>query len=330
MFFLTYGKVNNLVQSQGSVKAWIRNSSVGALTNVSVSLDITGANSHSDVQVISSIDAGDTVELTFSGIPINASGNQNIQISLPADDNLNNNTLVHLQSISCDTLAFTNISAATSAVGFNTGGGILANRYQLPSGIPLTIESAGVWLSDEVAVAGNQMRAVICNSQGIQVDSSFIFTITSNMLGNRLVFPFFNSSVDYSGQDIYVGIRQYPNAALGYFPVATQAAPFTPSNSFYSLTNAGDTTSYTSLGLFMIEAVVKTNTGLTNNSSGGQVCTGATVDYMSAVGFDNYNFSVDASSVQNGTGSTYSFIPVDNQTVELTVTKNTCVISSGL
>lgn len=325
-----FGKVSGSVQNQQNIRADIRNSSSQTLTNAQVTLSITGANPFTTTQSIPSITAGETVSLMFNNVAFNTNGQQTIEISVPNDDNNANNLLQYAQGVSCDTLAYTNSEAITSAVGFNTGSGILANRYAIPATVETHVPSMGIYIGDGTAIVGNTLRGVLCNSSGIVVDSTFFFVVTNAMLGTRVELNFINGEIDHSGTDIYVGIRQFANTSTGYFPVATQNREIVPADAFYALDNAGDTTSYTNLGMFMIEAVLAPQAGLSDDSNGGRVCPGTTVTYTGNAGFSNYQFNVDGNSAQNGANNVYAFVPVDTQMVALTVDLNHCSFTSPM
>lgn len=319
-----YGVTNNLIQTTQSITANVKNASSVDLSNVSVTLNTTGATTYSDVQVIPSIVAGNTVLVTFNNVPTSSLGAQTVSVSVPADDNNTNNQLTYNQSISCDTLSRANSGIAVGSIGFNTGAGILATRYNVATGVPVMIKKVGIGFSTNAASVGNTVKGVLCNSAGAIIDSTQNFTITNANLGAKVYLPFINGNVNYAGQEVYIGFRQTANVT-GYFPLGTQTNDMITPNLYYSLgINGADTASYTTLGVFMLDAVLKAQANFTSTAANNSVCPNTPVTFSGTPGYANYAFTLNSNSAQNGPNSSYTTTPTGTQTYGLTMTRNAC------
>jgi hypothetical protein len=324
------GSINTLLQTSQSISGIVKNNSNTSLSNIPVTLSITGANSYTNTQTIPSLASGASISVVWNAIPATNSGTNTIQLSVPSDQNNNNNSKSLLQGVSCDTLGFVNRGGSTGGVGFNTGTGILATRYNLPSNIPIKVKGVSITLTPTATNTGNILKGVLCNAAGTIIDSTANFTITTASLGQKINLNFINGNTNYANQTLYIGFRQVANATTGYFPLATQPGA-TPFNRFYALnTNGGDTTSINNLGVFMISAVLKSDLQFINNPIGNSICPNNSLTFFAVSGFSNYEFFLNSSSVQNGTSSTYTSPPINTATLfALNGTKNGCIVSAS-
>ncbi|MFD1550809.1 T9SS type A sorting domain-containing protein [Putridiphycobacter roseus] len=329
------GKINNLFQTSTEAHVIIKNNSANVVTNTPVTVSVTGANPYSIVQTLASLAAGATDTLHFTNIPIVNLGSQTVNASLPTDNVPSNDMMDFAQYVSCDTVSHNNNGPINLGVGYDTGTGILANIYELPaSTVSILVKKSTVIMATGTANVGNKIKGVLLNSAGVIVDSSVVYTIANADLGNPVSLTFLNGNVDYSGQTIYVGIRQIQQTSgVGFFPCATQAPVVVKDSTYFGFeTNGGGMASYNTLGTFMLDAVmtagvVSLSSGYTNDS----ICDGALVNLIaSPVGFDNYNFSLNGASIQNSAVNTYSFNATGTTTFDLALNKNSCSYVIGL
>ncbi len=329
------GKINNLIQTMTEAHAILKNNSTTTVTNLPVSLTVTGANSYSATQTIASIAPGAIDTLHFTNIPIVNLGSQSITVSVPSDNLTSNDVLVFDQEILCDTISHNNNGPINSGVGYNTGTGILANIYEIPaSTIPIYVKKSTIMIATGTANVGNSIKGVLVNSSGVIVDSSAIHTITSAELGNPLHLTFINGNVDYSGQTIYVGIRQHTQTTgVGFFPCATQAPSVVKDSAYFGFgTNGGSLASYNTLGTFMLDAVLATapvslSSGFTNDS----ICAGTAVNLVATpLGFENYAFNTNGSMVQSSVANNYTFNASGTTTFNAVISQNACMYATDL
>lgn len=323
-------KYNKLGGTSQDMKAVVQNASQGTLTNVPVTLTLTGVNPFTSTQTVASIAPGTSAEVTFTSVPATATGVDTVRVTVPNDDNNANNLLEKLANTTCDTLGVCSPGGPVGSVGFNMGSGILATRYKVNSTVPLVAKKVAFYMANNAASPGNIIKGVLCDSNGVIVDSTFIYSIQASNLGNKVELAFINGNINISNKDYYFGIRQTANATTGYFPFGTQPNEVVPANRFYSIDATGDTTSYTTLGMFMIEGVLAARQQLTSDAPGGSVCENTTVNFTSTAGYLNYNFLVDNSSLQNGSSNTFSHTTVGTQTYKVETSHNGCSIQSNV
>lgn len=324
------GSLNTLLQTNQSVSGIVKNNSNTTLTNVPVTLNITGANPYSNTQTIPTIASGASISLVWNAIPASSIGTNSLQLSVPSDQNNNNNSKTILQGVSCDTLGFMNKGVSTGGVGFNTGTGILATRYNLASTVPIKVKGLSITLTPTATNTGNVLKGVLCNAAGTILDSTAEFTISNASLGQKVYLNFIYGNTNYANQTIYIGFRQIANTTTGYFPLATQPGA-TPFNRFYALnTNGGDTTSINNLGVFMISAVLKSDLQFINNPIVNSICPNNSVTFSAVSGFSNYEFFLNSNSVQNGASATYTSPLINTATLfALKGTKNGCIVNAS-
>lgn len=318
------GSVSSAIQSTQSVIARVKNASNAAVSNVPVTLSVTGSNAYSNVQTIANMNPGQEVNVTFTGLSTTSNANQTLDVSVPNDDDNSNNSISLQQTISCDTIGFYNNDTASAAVGYNTGTGCLAIRYEIPNTAPVTITKVGMWLTDENAAVGNSLKGMLFNDLGEPIDSSANLVITAALLDSRMEFDLIHADSNLAGETVYFGIRQNQNAATGYFPCATQIDDYASPNRYYGLGVYGGTvTPYTTLGLFMIDAIVEPIFELDNDTS-TVICSSGPVDFTATSGYSNYDFFVDGVSVSSGASNIYTYTPIDTHMVLATTSLNSC------
>jgi len=102
-----------------NISAAVTNNGTSALTNVAVTLTVSGANSFTDVQTIPSLGPDSSIFVTFNSfIPTNT-GVNNIAVSLASDDDTSNNYLSISQNVTLSTIDYT-AGGATGGIGQST------------------------------------------------------------------------------------------------------------------------------------------------------------------------------------------------------------------
>ncbi len=328
------GNFNNTIKTTQTVTSIISNTSQGTLTNIPVTLNVTGANPYSVTQTIPSIASGASTNLLFNNVPTSALGAQTLTVSVPADQNNANNALTFNQQIKCDTIGYAQSPVQSGAVGFNTGAGLIAVRHEIPANIQTFVKSVSNYFPATANVAGNTMKGILLDGNGVILDSTASFTITAGMLNTKQDFNFINGAINVAGSTIYVGFRQDANATVGYFPFANQNNSFVDPNAAatFNLFGGGTAPLGSGLGYMMIEAVL-TYGGfdVPNSSSNGSVCTNTALNITPTQGYTNYEFFVDGSSVQNGAASTYTTAPLTaDMNYNMNITNGSCILNSNV
>lgn len=328
------GIFNNTIKTTQTVTSVIANTSQGDLTNVPVTLAVTGANPYTVTQTIPSISAGGTSTLLFNNVPSGTLGAQTLTVSVPADQNNTNNARTFTQQVQCDTISYAQSPVQTGAVGFNTGAGLIANKFTIPNTIETFVKSVSNYFPITASNAGNTMKGILLDGNGVILDSTAVITVTAGMLGTKQNFDFINGAIDVSGGDIYVGFRQDANATTGYFPFANQANSYVDPNAAatFDLFGGAPAPLGSGLGYMMIEATLTFGTfDAPNSSTNGTVCVNSILTISPQSGYSNYNFFINGTSVQNGPSSTYSTAPlIAGVTFNVDITNGACPVSSNV
>jgi hypothetical protein len=114
----TYGKLATPACQGHAVRAVVSNNGTAALTNIPVTLAVTGANVFSDVQTVASLAPGATATVTFAAYPTTlATGTNSLLVSVPTDGNNLNNTYLYTQQINATRVAYANPAQAYETTG---------------------------------------------------------------------------------------------------------------------------------------------------------------------------------------------------------------------
>ncbi len=241
---------------QRTISASVKNNGTITKTNIIVSLNITGANTFTSADTISTLAPGDTGLVSFSGFNPSNLGQNIISASVPADQNNANNSLSTKQNISCNTVGVSDTVLAGGSVGFNTGSGVLANLYQMGNR-PSRITSARIYISSSAANTGNKVRAIVVNSQNQIVAKSNPVILSSGDLGTLKAFAFTKAPLIAADSNYFVGLLQTANTVTGYFPLgynatSTEFVHFSIDSATGALTGASK-----GLGRWLIEPVLQ-------------------------------------------------------------------------
>ena len=328
------GHPNKVIDTTRTYAGIVRNKSKSTLSSIPVTLEITGANPSVTVQTIPSLAAGASQTLIFTGLSGANSGIQQIKLSVPSDQFTANDSVVRIQSINCDTLSWADNSVPYTSIGFNTGSGILAAKHTGSSMMNTTIKSIYVNIDGNTNITGNQLQAVLLDTGGVIIDSSAVMTVTASQLNSRVTMPLTgNNLITTANPDYYIGIRQYANATVGYFPISSHNPSTVPTDRYYGFGLAGGTPSapYTTLGTLGIGAIIEVEPiTLTSSTSNDSICSGESVT-LTASGTSSamYNFKSSGSSVQNTASNSYMTTPSSTLTMTVEGSYNTCPILSN-
>lgn len=252
----TLGKLPLTFGTPHIITARVANSGDNPWTNVNVTLNVTGANTFTDVQTLS-LTPGNSTIVSFAAFTPASLGANTITVSVPNDDNNSNNSKTYAQTVNTGTMAFANTGAMPGSIGFNTGSGLLACRYTVNG--TAYINAVNAFISNTATNVGNTMYGVVLNSAGAIIAQSNNFVIANADLGTIKSFPIVVPP-SVTNADVYIAIAQTANAVTGYFPIGTQVeATPTRANAYFSFGLAGGVaTNYNNLGRFAIEAEIST------------------------------------------------------------------------
>jgi Secretion system C-terminal sorting domain len=327
--FAGKGEDNLLLGNTQSIQSSITNISSGALTNVLVSLNVTGANPFTTTQTVAALGPGATALVNFTGVPKTNTGAQTIVVSVPPDQQTSNDSWTISQNVYCDTVGYSFGDSISGGLGYNTGTGILANLLVVPSGPAIYVKKVVPTISIGTAVIGKDIKGVLLNSAGVIIDSTATYTITAADQGQKVELTFLNGGINHAGDSIYYGFRQVANA-VGYFPLATQeVSGYVPADIFCGFDAfGGGYANYTTFGVFMIGAILAPFDMSTTALPTG-ICSGSPLTVTATPGLSSYNFFVNGTSVQNGPGLTYTHTPTANTVVQVNASVGSCAYSDS-
>lgn len=133
----TLGTISTAHSNPHIVSARITNTGTTALTNVPVTLTVSGANTFSNTQTIPSLAIGASVVVNFTAYSSTTLGNNTVVISVPTDSNPSNNTKTVTQAVTAGSLSYAYDGPATGGAGFNTGTGEVAIKFNAAAGATL-------------------------------------------------------------------------------------------------------------------------------------------------------------------------------------------------
>jgi len=261
--------LGQLPKNQGSphyISALIYNYGTDTQNSVAVSLDITGSNTFSDTYVIPSILSGEEIVVTFAAYNPTTTGVDDITVSLPIDEDNTNNSFSQYQNVNSTTFSYADTSAIAGGIGYNTGEGLLFNKHFMNgSG---QINQVGIMLSNDASAVGNEIYAVVLDSDTLVVGQSSNYLIQSADLGTMIYLDLITPA-SFNNAIFYAGMAQLENTVTGYFPLATQDEPFTRDDTYFgSALDGSGAVDYTVLGRFNIEVVLAFGPNWTYNNTG--------------------------------------------------------------
>lgn len=231
---------------------------------------------------------------------------------LPGETITANNTKGYRHNVTADSYNYADLSASSGGVGYNTGEGLILNRYHIDG--CSNVKQVRVYMGDGNS-SFNIVYAVVLDAAGTIVGQSANYTIMPIDIGTYVTFDILTPP-NFTDADYYVGLAQTANIVLGYFPVGTQAEPFpSRTNAYYAVGLAGGIPAmYTTLGRFMIEGVITPLSTTPTTSGDVTICLGESTDLSVTDGILNpyatYNWYTDGCGTTFvGTGSTITVSP---------------------
>ncbi len=250
----TLGKLPVPFATPHIIKSTIVNSGSGTITNLPVTLTISGANSFNDVQTIPSLLPGDTVIVSFSAFTPASTGVNTVNVSLPADDYTGDNSFSVAQVITSNAYNHASGTVATGATGFSViaatnpaGTGDFAALFTTSS--PTSVNQVGV----SFATGGQPFKVVIWDKSGIGKPGAVLWESTTQT-STAGVFTLPISPAIPVTDSFYVGIRQTNNVNIQFaYQSENPARPNTFFNAFPTGSSAWIDLAPTSPFRFMIE-----------------------------------------------------------------------------
>jgi hypothetical protein len=244
--------------------AIVRNIGMKTLTNVAVTLNISGANTFTDIQTIASLAPGAFATVGFAPYAPTSSGTNNVSVSISNDDNNTNNADAYTQVVNNTIFSYADGNKATDGLGGNIPG-YFTTKYTITGTTSVT--GANIYIANNAASIGKTVYAVLFDNLGNAVDSSNALTITIADTGKYYYFILPQTPV-VNNTSFYIGLAQ-PTVAANYYPLGYQSEKDPVRMGAYFIRSM-NTSFFTDLGgvnstnpyRLMIQAVITNTTGV--------------------------------------------------------------------
>jgi len=309
----TLGKVSKQFNANHPVTATIRNNSSVSMSNIPVTLTVSGANPVNTVVTIPSLAAGATTVITWGYNPT-ALGLNNMTVSLPSDQKSNNNVWVWSQTVTCNDFSFIPPLPASTFTDVQYGlnpSGVYAYEFIPPANCNLT--GVKMIVSNNAAAVGVQLNGVVVDiSNGNVLASTNTITITGGMAQTEQLMTFATPYALTAGTNYYIGVAQLPGSATASYPF-TSLTPSYPINNFYRSNPVGTPLTQADRGYLAIGAVIGTSlTSLTASATKTAVCKGKDQVVVTATGADVYAWT----PASLGSSPSITFTPTSPTTAQ--------------
>ncbi|SHM06587.1 T9SS type A sorting domain-containing protein [Hymenobacter psychrotolerans] len=159
------------------VQAVVRNAGSAALTNLPVTLNVTGATTFTDIKLVPTLAPGATATVTFAAYTPATVGTNTLTVSVPADGGNTNNSQTYTQAVTANSLSYIDDAQPLNATGVGvsstTPGGTLAARYSINSAS--TIGDVKVTFTASPTTTSTY-QVVILNATATGTPGTVIFT----------------------------------------------------------------------------------------------------------------------------------------------------------
>ncbi len=258
----TQGKVpipNNATRTD-SVS--VGNIGLNVLTNVNVTLTISGANTFTDTKVIPSLALAANANVVFAPYTLINEGNNTYNVTISNDDNNVNNSSTITQVVNKNTWSYAYGSVADGGVGFNGNTGDFVAKFNTNAATAITQVSANFFLGGQPYQIGIWDASGVGGTPGAVLYTSPTYTSITGV-NTQPIFPTVNIPVG----NYYVGIKQTGTVNVSF---AYQTETPIRAQNFY-FTSPGGGTAWTDFApansfRFMIEPklISATDASLTN------------------------------------------------------------------
>lgn len=319
------------------VQAVVRNTGYTPVASYNVRMNVSGANLFTSTKQVN-LGWGESATVIFDDYFPNNNGAGTVTVSVATDDAANNNSIVVDQQVNPTLYSYSTPTAPTGSIGYNTGAGIIANKFRANGG--WLIDSVKVFIPNSAAISTKRMVGVVMNSAGVIIAKSDTFTADVADLGKYKSFEIKNPKVVYN-ENFYVGLSQIANA-VGFSPVGTQFESPARTGAYYIFGSSGGAATEANVyGTFMIDANVATPSAPPVVELGADtvICSGASVvlnagnpglKYIWSTGDTTQTISVNSTGVYTVTVTNSQGYPVtDSRTVTLGPAAVTAKISTS-
>lgn len=214
------------------ISANITNNGSLTLTNLDVTLAITGANTLNDVKTIASLLPDSSATVSFVAFTPSVAGNNSINVSVPADDFSADNSVTVSQEITVNAYNYAYGNTPTNSVGFNGNTGDIATKFT--TNIPTSVNQVGVYFT----TGGQPFKIAIWDKSGTGIPGALLWQsaeqVTTAGLFTLPVTPAVNVTDTF-----FVGVMQTGTTNIQF--AYQNETPIRP-NTFFRTTPTGSST----------------------------------------------------------------------------------------
>ena len=239
-----------------TIQVAIQNAGSTTLTNLPVTLAVTGANTFGSTQTVATLAAGASTLVSFPYPTTLVAGTNNLTASVPADAILTNNSATWQQEVNT-TATFSYVPSnqpePTTAFGAGTAGLIFANRYTTST--LAAVATVRVYIGDASAV-GKTVAGVVLTPAGVILARSADYVVQAGDVNTYKAFTIPAPPTIAAGGSFLAGLAQLAYTGTQYFPLGVQTELPTRAGTYYTLPVAGGTPADAAANgvRFMIEA----------------------------------------------------------------------------
>jgi hypothetical protein len=246
----------------------VRNTGTRTLTNLPVTLTVSGANTFTNTQTVASLAMGASATVSFAGFTPTAAGSNTLTVTTPADDYSANNSLSTTQVVNTTTYSYADPgpSALGRALAIGNTTNAFACRYAVNNTVNVTqvrsfISNNNGLLSGPGSSIGKTVYGVVLDAgTGRVLGRSADYVITAADIDTYVSLPLSTPARVLAGTNMYVGMVQlYPTGqTVSYFPFGQQNDVPGRTGAFYNVNTTSASASDIGVsiqGKLMMEAV---------------------------------------------------------------------------
>jgi hypothetical protein len=198
-----------------AVQATIRNAGSATLTNLNVSLNVTGANTYTNSQSVASLAAGATTVVTFVGFNPIIVGSNTVTVSVPSDDVNTNNSIAVTQTITSNTIS--TAYSATTTVGVGNNGSVIEFATKFANAGTKAIDQLTLYFPTTSTGQPYDIAIYDASGTGGTPGTTALWTLTGQTTAGANVNVSVSPALSISG-DFFVAVKQTgtTNMAYGY------------------------------------------------------------------------------------------------------------------
>lgn len=256
----TVGKIPAGYATPHTVQAIIKNSGSTSLSNVSVSLNVTGANTFSNTKTITTLNIGEFATVSFDSYTPTVAGSNTVTVSVPSDGLNTNNSYAVTQTTTSNTLS--SAYAATTSSTYTIGN---ITPYEFAT----KFKNVGTKSIDQITCyypttsTGQPYTVSIYDASGVGglPGATALWTSTSQTTAGANADIIVTPAIAVTG-DFYVSVTQTGTTTIGY---AYEVESPLRSSTFYTREVAGtwnDIAALSAGNCFRLMMDVRFSTGL--------------------------------------------------------------------